>query len=243
MKQTILIIATLTCYTCNVAFAQNHLKMINQLKTILQNPDSNVVLAFVAQNPHVLEEQEEGKTGLMFIAYNRNKDIRLAAAKYKGELNFFEAIAIGNKAEVEKQLTREPDLVNRFSPDGFTPIGLACFFEEEEIATLLLGSGANPNTNANNASKVNALHAAVAKNNYRLCQILIDAGVDVNVAQMENVTPLHSAAHRGNLKIVKLLIEHGANINMKMNNGDTAFLIASRDQHSEVAAYLRQRLE
>jgi ankyrin repeat protein len=87
-------------------------------------------------------------------------------------------------------------------------------------------------------SNVNALHAAVAKNNYELCKLLIENGADVNISQMQNVTPLHSAAHRGNLSIVQLLVNHGATIEAKMDNGDNAMIIATRDKHQEVINYL-----
>ena len=85
---------------------------------------------------------------------------------------------------------------------------------------------------------MNALHSAVAKENYELCKLLIEYGVNVNAAQMQNVTALHSAAHRGNLKLVRLLVENRAEINLKMDNGDTAISIAENDGHKEVKVYL-----
>ena len=131
-------------------------------------------------------------------------------------------------------------LINQHATDGFTPVSLAVFFDRSEMAKWLLDQGADPNLQATNPSKVNALHAAVAKNNTELCKLLIAKGADVNALQMQRITPLHSAAHRGNLEMVTLLVKHGADIHLKMANGDTALSIAKRDGHKEVAAYLEE---
>lgn len=133
------------------------------------------------------------------------------------------------------------NLSNTHSDDGFTPLSLAGFFNQTKIAQLLLEKGADPNIPATNASKVNSLHSAIAKENYKLCKILIKKGVDVNAVQMQKVTALHSAVHRGNLDLTKLLIENGATINLKMDNGDTALIIAEREGHKSIEKYLLDR--
>ena len=135
-------------------------------------------------------------------------------------------------------LSHDKSYANQYSNDGFTPLSLAAFFNQTEIAKLLLENGAEPNLHATNPSKVNALHSAVAKENYELCKILIDYGANVNATQMQSVTALHAATHRGNLKLIKLLVENGAEINVKMDNGDTAIDIAGKVGHKDVKTYL-----
>lgn len=92
---------------------------------------------------------------------------------------------------------------------------------------------------ANNPSKVNALHASVAKENTELIQAFLENGANPNLPQTQGVTPLHSAAHRGNPLIVRLLLDHGASVSQKMDNGDDAHSIAVRDGYSELAELLK----
>lgn len=60
---------------------------------------------------------------------------------------------------------------------------------------------------------------------YRL-QSLIEAGINVNVTNVNNTTPLIIAAITGNIAVVDMLIRAGANINAADNNGDTALTVA-----------------
>jgi ankyrin repeat protein len=140
--------------------------------------------------------------------------------------------------EAKAFISADETIVNQYSKDGFTPVSLAAFFDQTEIAKVLLEQGANPELQATNPSKVNALHSAVAKGNYELCELLVATGMDLNLGQTQNVTALHSAAHRGNLKMVQLLVENGADIHAKMENGSTPLDLAKKDGHQDVVIYL-----
>ncbi|UWX54404.1 ankyrin repeat domain-containing protein [Maribacter litopenaei] len=213
--------------------------MIQQLKEYLK--DRNTIEAFrlISDNPEILDIEDENKSsGFMMIAYSGQDDLFQKAIELKKSFSFHEAIIADKASEVQNYLEQHPDnLINEHSKDGFSPLALAAFFNKMEIATLLLQYGADPNLAATNASKVNALHAAVAKENYELCQTLIEKGANVNLAQMQNVTPLHSAVHRGNLTLVQLLIENGASPSVKMENGDTPHGIAEREGHHRILEY------
>ena len=213
--------------------------MIDSLKAYTKNMEADKIVSMIIENPQVLDEQDEnGSSGLLIIAYSGIESAFNKAKELKKSFTYHEAIVCGKIDLVKDFLKQDNGYVNRYSGDGFTPLSLAAFFDQTKIAKLLLKNGADPDLHATNPSKVNALHSAVAKENYELCKLLIDFGADVNAVQMQNVTPLHSAAHRGNLKLVKLLIMNGANIHLKMDNGDTALSIAERDGHEEVKQYL-----
>jgi ankyrin repeat protein len=213
--------------------------MIDTLKTHIKSKEADKIVALITEHPEVLDKQDEnGSSGLLIIAYSGVDTAFSKAKELKKSFTFHEAIVCGKEDSVVDFLAKDKSYANRYSIDGFTPLSLAAFFNQTGIAKLLLENGADPNLQATNPSKVNALHSAVAKENYELCKLLIEYGVNVNATQMQNVTALHSAAHRGNLKVVKLLIESGADINLKMDNGDTAISIAERDGHQEVKVYL-----
>ncbi len=219
--------------------------MIDSLQTLIQAKDSTEIVKFIEENTTVLEMRDKnGSSGFMLLAYSGITSAFEKAIKLKSTFSFHEAIVAGKisilKGYSDSQIR---SLANTHSDDGFTPLSLAAFFDQSAIASLLLEKDADPNLHATNPSKVNALHSAVAKENYELCEKLIDAGADVNAVQTQNVTALHSAVHRGNLEMVKMLVRNGADIRSKMENGDDAFTIAKRDKHLDVLQYLEGETE
>jgi len=223
-----------------IGLTSNTNDMIEKLKTHIQNKESKKIILLIKQNPEVLNlEDENGTSGLMIIAYSGLEKVFEEAIELKKSFSFHEAIVAGKMEVVKNYLEQNnTDLINTYSNDGFTPLSLAAFFNQTEIAKLLVKNGANPNLSATNPSKVNALHSAIAKENYELCEILLAKGADVNAVQVQNVTALHSAVHRGNLELTKLLIENGASMSLKMDNGDTAIIIAEREGHKSIAEYI-----
>lgn len=218
--------------------------MIEQLKTHIKNQDTDSLLSLLKENPEILDLKDtHGSSGFMMLAYSGLKKAFDLSIDLKKTFSFHEAIVCG-KIEMVKNYMEQSrsNGVNVHSADGFTPLSLAAFFNQNAIAKLLITMGADPNLAAINASKVNALHAAVAKENHEICIVLLKNGVDVNAGQTQNVTALHSAVHRGNLALTQLLVEHGASIESEMDNGDTALHIATREGHKKIEAYLKENL-
>lgn len=216
--------------------------MIETLKLHLQQKDESILIEWLGEHPEVLKEEDEnGSSGFMLIAYGGLLQVLETAIKIKADFSFHEAIIAGRQDLVECLLEGDSSLVNAYSTDGFAPLSLAAFFDRMEIAEILLRFNANPNLHAINPSKVNALHSAVARRNGALCEILLAHGADVNAVQMQQVTALHSAVHRGDLSLVELLVAAGANLTAKMENGDTPLSIAKREGHQQVAKYLEEK--
>lgn len=214
--------------------------MIDKLKSHIQNKDAEKTILFIKQNPEVLNlEDKNGTSGLMLLAYSGFEEAFEEAIELKRTFSFHEAIVCGKIDTVKGYLIADNlKLINTYSKDGFTPVSLATFFNQTEIAKFLITKGADPKLHAKNPSKINPLHAAIAKENFELCKLFIEKGVDVNAIQTQKVTALHSAVHRGNLELTKLLVENDASIDLKMDNGDTALLIAQREGHKNIEKYL-----
>lgn len=214
--------------------------MLDNLKKLIQAKESRQIIHLLEEHPEILDLQDEnGTSGFFLITYSGDGATFEIAKFLKKEFDFYEAIVSGKLDLVKGYLSTNKKKINEYSKDGFTPLALGAFFNQTTIAKFLLSAGADPNLPSNNPSKVNALHAAVAKNNEELCRLFLEKGADPNRVQTQQVTPLHSAAHQGNLSIVKLLLEYGADISLKMDNGDDAYSIAVRDGHEEVAALLK----
>ncbi|KAL3491658.1 ankyrin repeat-containing domain protein [Aspergillus germanicus] len=97
---------------------------------------------------------------------------------------------------------------------------------------------------------LNPLHVAVAGSLYRICELLINNGADVNRRHIRSgtgsskavstVTPLHLAAETPRASLVTLLLEHGARTEDTDGDGRTALHIAAhRDGATTVEALLK----
>lgn len=216
--------------------------MIDLLKSYIKEKDPEKISALVKEKPAILDASDEnGSSGFMLIAYSEFYYLLEQLIEFKQSISFYEAIVLGKSNIVETYLESNPESPNEYSADGFTPLSLAAFFDQTEIAKLLIDNGADPNLSATNPSKVNALHSATAKENYELCKILIENGANVNATQMQNVTALHSAVHRGNMALTQLLVENGADSALKMDNGDSSVDIAEKEGHKNIRDYLLKK--
>ena len=84
------------------------------------------------------------------------------------------------------------------------------------------------------------LHVACLAGNFEICQVLVDAGADVEMgAGGEKRTPLMMAASQGHLEMCQYLIEK-ANclIEKRCKKGRNALIFAVKNGHAHVTAYL-----
>ena len=175
---------------------------------------------------------------LMLSCYYKKPEVSTLLLSYVKDLTIYEAAAVGKFDSIANIIYHRPDLINSFSEDGFTPLGLACYFGKEDVARYLLLKGADPNIPSQNGYNVYPINSSVAANNADITKILLEAGADVNVAQSSGVTPLHSAAHHGNIELLILLLEAGADTTTKTEGGRTAAAIASANGHHDIAKIL-----
>jgi ankyrin repeat protein len=157
----------------------------------------------------------EGRTpeGVSYIAlamYHRQPDIASLLAAPRNDLDIFEACAMGYGDRVRELVVADPDLVNSFSPDGFTPVALAAYFGYPEVVQVLIDAGADVNVQARNPMKVAAIHAAVSGRNTPIVKMLLHAGADPNLQQQQGYTPLQAAVANHDQAIVDLLKAYGA---------------------------------
>jgi ankyrin repeat protein len=107
--------------------------------------------------------------------------------------------------------------VNTRRKDHQTPLHVASFFGNIEIAGLLLEHGADLEAEWGDIGE-KPLHQ-LSYGQYRsledgvkVAQLLLDHGADVNTRRKDHHTPLHYASHFGNIEIARLLLEHGADL-------------------------------
>ena len=158
---------------------------------------------------------------LLDALYRGDRDTVDAKLAENPELTIFEAAAVGNAVRVRELVARDPDLVGRVSPDGFTALHLAAFFGHEEVAAELLRRGADVHAVAENAIRVQALHSASAGGHTAVARVLLDHGADPNARQEGGFVPIHAPAQSGNDELYDLLVAYGADQDAATDDGRT----------------------
>lgn len=176
---------------------------------------------------------------IMLSCYYKKPEITALLVKYVNEINLFEAAAAGRFEVVEHLVNSFPEAINYYAEDGFTPLGLACYFGQYDIARYLITQGADANMPSNNGFNVFPIHSAAAGSYNDIAALLIEAGANINVRQQAGATPLHSAAQNGNLDLIILLLENGADVNVRMEGGKLPADLAREKGFSEIAEALR----
>jgi uncharacterized protein len=207
----------------------------------LKDNDIDKVDDFLSKNPQLINTRaENGETLFLLTVYYGRKEIRELLLQ-KGYLpDHFEAAASGNLARIKELLEDNRDLVNTFSEDGFTPLGLAAFFGHLEIVRYLLSINADVNIRANNNFRVMPLHSAVASKNYEIVKLLLEYGADPNAKQQQDITPIHQAADNGDLEMIKLLLKHHADKNVRTKSSITPVDFARKKGYDKVVDFLLQ---
>jgi uncharacterized protein len=212
-----------------------------EITDIVKEGKTERLAALLEENPDLANiRTEQGISLLQLAAYCRNKVALDLLMKYRVNPDIFESVCIGETGSVRKHLEDNPGLLNAYSADGFTPLGLASFFGQDPIVEILIDQGANVNLPSNNSYRVAPIHSACAISNYLIVERLIKLGADVNAKQMHGVSPLHSAAHNGQTKLAELLINNGANVNAKMDDGQTPLMMAVEKNFTETADLIRK---
>lgn len=90
----------------------------------IQNGDLETVAALLAADPSAARAATEGGTSALLLSvYYNNPNITALLLPHIERLTIFEAAAIGSVEALDHLLDAQPDLVNAFAPDGFTPWG------------------------------------------------------------------------------------------------------------------------
>ena len=194
----------------------------------IRSGNADQVRSLLASDPSLYgAKTPEGASAVLWSVYTRHADLAplLLGAR---EPDFFEACALGRADRVIELIAEEAELVNAHAPDGFTGLGLACFFRQVEVARALLAAGADASLASSNALHLAPLHSAVASDSVELVELLLGNGADPSPRESSGGTPLHSAAGHGNTAIIELLLKAGADKDARTNDGKTPRDVAAR---------------
>ncbi len=143
---------------------------------------------------------------------------------------FFEAIAAGDVASLKGLLERDPALVSARHDSGVGPIMLAIYNGHNEVADVLIASGA----------EIDVFEAAALGRIQRLEQLLDDNPALVRTHSPDGWTALHVASYYGQPEAAALLLARGADVGSRSTNtmANTALHAALAGGHREVTELL-----
>ncbi len=210
----------------------------------IKQGDETAVRRMVEQQPSLVNARnQDGLRPVMLAVYYGQRSMAEFLRQEMESVNGWEAAALGELDTLQEILSKEPELLNAFSPDGFTSLGLAAFFGRTDVLAWLLEQGADPNIAARNAMAVRPIHSGAAnrdpETSLTIVRLLVSHGAEVNVSQRGGWTPLHQAADHDQRELVVFLLEAGADPALKSADGRTAKDMAKAKGFDQTAALLR----
>jgi ankyrin repeat protein len=216
--------------------------MTDELLAAIKAGNASEAARLVQETPSLLKSRDaNGASPILVAVYYQKLDVATALAAAAGTVDIFEASALGRVDRIKQLLRENPSLVSAYAPDGFYPVGLAAFFGHLEAVNTLIAAGADIHAAAQNAFKVQAIHAAVASKNIDIVRAVLDAGADPNAAQQQGFRPIHEAGSSGSRQLADLLLKYGADPALKGDSGKSAIDIAREKGHAELADWLAKR--
>lgn len=209
------------------------------LEELIINNDTDGIRKLLLENPSLINSKTSHAVSPLMLSCFFNKPQATAVIlEFVKDISLFEAASVGKFDEVAHQVYQNPEAIDKFSDDGFTALGLACYFGKDEVARYLVLKGANVNLPSQNGFNVFPLHSAVAGNFVSISKMLIENGAEINIVQQSGLTPLHSAAQNGNIELIILLLEKGADVTIRMEGGKLAADLAKEKGYDEIAEIL-----
>jgi ankyrin repeat protein len=199
--------------------------------------DKGRVRELVAQHPDLAHARNQaGVSALMQACYENKLEVAALLRNSAGDLDVFEAAALGDNALLQALLVKDRALVKAQSSDGFTPLHLACFFGQLEAAETLVYHQAD--VNAVSPSRIAVIHSAAASRNAALVRLVLQAGANPNLQQQGGYTALHEAAMHNSVDRAQALLDAGADRDIHCDDGLTAAEMAAQKGNKEVLELL-----
>lgn len=140
-----------------------------------------------------------------------------------------------NWAEV-RALVAEGTDANTVYGDGTSALHWASYWDNLEIARVLVDAGANPS--AKTDLGVTPLWPASQNGSALMTALLLEAGADPRATLLSGETLVMTAARSGSAEVVRQLLEGGADPNGSATRGQTALMWAAGQGHSSVVEVL-----
>ena len=155
------------------------------------------------------------KKTILFLIFILNLSLSFSQEK----LNVFDIGRKGTVEQAKEALKINPKAFNVVNDEGYSPLVLACYRANNEVAKLLIETGSDINGNSKMGTP---LMASIVKGNNEIAKLLIEKKADIHSSDANGTTAIIYATNFKNYEIVSLLIKAGADYNKKDNRGNSA---------------------
>jgi uncharacterized protein len=152
------------------------------------------------------------------------------------KLNVFDIARKGTVEQAKEVLKENPKAFDVVNEEHFSPLLLACYRGNNEVANFLIDIGINVNEDSSRGS---LLMACVVKNNIEVTKKLVDHNCNVNAFDSNGTTSLIYAVQFQNVEILKLLVQHNVDKTHKDKEGKTAFEYAVFSGNEQIINLLK----
>ncbi len=150
--------------------------------------------------------------------------------------NVFDIARSGTLQEMSELVKQNPGVADVNDQMGFSPLILACYRGNIEVAEFLIDQVKDLNYESREGT---ALAALSINYNKQLVEKLLKKGANPNTADSQGNTPLLWAIKRSNVELLSILLNYKADKNVKDLIGISAFEYAIKSNNSEIINLLK----
>lgn len=151
--------------------------------------------------------------------------------------SIFDVARSGTVSEVKELMKQNPDIINQTNEGGFSPLILACYRGNVEVAEFLMDNVKDVNYKSQEGT---ALAGLSVKYNKNLVEHLLKKNANPNIADSTGSTPLFWAVKFGNKELIELLVKYKADQSIKDSQGMTPFEYALQTNNKDIINLLKQ---
>lgn len=150
--------------------------------------------------------------------------------------NVFDIARNGTLDEMKVLVSQDQDVINSKNDMGFTPLILACYRGNAEVAKYLIDNVKDLDYISPEGT---ALSSLCISYNKELVEKILSKNANPNLQDSRGNTPLLWAVKRGNLELAKMLLNHKADKTIKDSMGISAFEYAIKSNNNEMINLLK----
>ncbi|WP_449400789.1 ankyrin repeat domain-containing protein [Chryseobacterium wanjuense] len=150
--------------------------------------------------------------------------------------SIFDIARTGTVTEVKELMKQNPDIINQTNDQGFSPLILACYRGNVEVAKFLMENVKDINYKSQEGT---ALAGLSVKYNKDLVEYILKKNANPNLADATGSTPLFWAVKFGNKELIELLLKYKADKTIKDSQGMTPFEYALQTNNKEIINLLK----
>lgn len=154
---------------------------------------------------------------------------------FSQERTVFEIAKNGTVEEMMNCYNTNPNLLTSLNERNSSPLVLACYYGNQEVALFLIDKVASDSSNPERGTP---LMAAVMSGNLAIVQKLLTKNPNLNQVDSQGKTALIYASYLNNTEVAKSLIAAGADKSIKAKDATSALDYAVLNKNTELIILL-----